>query len=217
MFTLNGDIFMVGIVGVATSRVLDEEILSGMIDESKSYWTESEVKAFTMKIRGKVSLYAFLITPKGRSIFDFYVDESGNKAVLVYGYIYDETGTCRENIAKCLSGLNERELLDLLKKMSGSFAILIVDYDQIYLVTDRFGTRPIHYTIVKEGDRQTLLFSSNLRPILKYLKLTGNSIKLNYEAIVSYIWFGARLGILGDDTLIEGVYLIPQLLFLSLI
>ncbi|OUS24022.1 asparagine synthase (glutamine-hydrolyzing) [Gammaproteobacteria bacterium 45_16_T64] len=77
-----------------------------------------------------------------------------------------------------------------------SFAIVNLRSNQMFLVRDRLGIKPLHYSIESNG----LLFSSEIKSILRLKK---NKPNLNMTAVNSYLAY--RYPILGD-TFFEGIY-----------
>ncbi|MGB9693816.1 MAG: asparagine synthase-related protein, partial [Fervidobacterium sp.] len=107
------------------------------------------------------------------------------------------------NIAEFIVHAYEEYGEDAFQGLNGSFSLVVSDASShiVFLVTDRFGTRPIYYAF-KDGE---LIFSSYSRAILSYPSFPK---ELNEKTLVKFLMFG-KIGILGDDTWFEGVKLMP--------
>jgi asparagine synthase (glutamine-hydrolysing) len=75
--------------------------------------------------------------------------------------------------------------LDCFKKFNGMFAIALYDreFDELYLVRDRVGVKPLYYYFVEEQ----LVFASELKPILKYPYFKK---EIDNNSIAAYLSFG---------------------------
>ncbi|MFH1091944.1 MAG: asparagine synthase (glutamine-hydrolyzing) [Pseudomonadota bacterium] len=93
--------------------------------------------------------------------------------------------------------LYEEHGLDFVHRLNGMFALALWDLRQgrLLLVRDRYGIKPLYYTIRDE----TLLFASEVKAILKY---PGLQARLNERALLDYFTFQNTFGPL---TLFEGV------------
>lgn len=87
--------------------------------------------------------------------------------------------------------------IDCIQQFIGMFAFSIYDKtkDELYIVRDRLGIKPLYYT--KDDDK--LIFSSEIKSILK---LDDKEKKINKDAISSYMSF--RYPIL-NDTFFKGI------------
>lgn len=95
----------------------------------------------------------------------------------------------------------------LLPHINGMFAFALWDEveQRLLLARDRFGQKPLYYT-VKDGQ---LYFASELRALLRSGKV---NTKLNPSAIDDYLTYGA---VQGPQTIIEEVYLLPASSYLT--
>jgi len=100
--------------------------------------------------------------------------------------------------------MSEEEFYKTLEKSDGSFLIVKLEKERIWIATDWLGTRPLYYAVLDNG----IVFSSCFWSIARFFKEGRYPIKINYKAIVSYLWLG-RVGVLGDRTFIENVVLSP--------
>ena len=104
--------------------------------------------------------------------------------------------------------MNYNELENLLKEADGSFSIIKIDRNKIYIITDWIGTRPLYYARISHNGINGIVVSSCLWSILKFFKEIGYPIRINDKAIVSFLWIG-RIGVFDDLSLVEDVYVAP--------
>lgn len=92
--------------------------------------------------------------------------------------------------------------IDCIEKFNGMFAFALYDNfkKELFLVRDRYGIKPLYYTLNKDG---TLIFASEIKSILEYKKF---SYKLDKEALLEYFTFQ---NIFTDKTLHENIKLLP--------
>ncbi len=74
---------------------------------------------------------------------------------------------------------------DALHRFNGMFAIALFDHqtDQLFLIRDRIGVKPLYYYI----HNKTFVFSSELKSILNYPNFQKS---INWEALYSYLFHG---------------------------
>ena len=91
--------------------------------------------------------------------------------------------------------------IDCVELFIGMFAFSIFDKnnDEIYIVRDRLGIKPLFYY----QNTNSFTFASEIKSILR---LNQNKFQFNIEAVSSYLSF--RYPIL-DDTFFEGIYSLP--------
>jgi asparagine synthetase B (glutamine-hydrolysing) len=163
-----------------------------------SLYTENEV----IKIAITHSKVIGVIVPKGRALYDYAYDVTEfARCAIIYGYVIVEG---RKLSAKEVMMMKEDELHKVIKGADGSFLIIKVEGDKLYIATDWLGTRPIYYAIVNDG----IVFSSCFWSILRFFKEIKYPIRLNDKAIASFLWLG-RIGILDNWTFVEDVRLAP--------
>lgn len=78
--------------------------------------------------------------------------------------------------------------IDCLKRFNGMFALAIYDNfrKKIYLARDRYGIKPLYYSLVKEPEGWTLVFSSEIKAIMRYLFYQK---RWDFDGIVEYFSF----------------------------
>lgn len=132
-----------------------------------------------------------------------YAFSSDRKSLVVYGEIYS-SGDLKifdGNKAKTLLSLYEKDGLDFLDYLNGSFALSIYDEEKgkATIATDRYGSKNLFYVV----NSDTILFSSEIKGILKESSVEP---KLNPEAIGEFFTFSY---LLGNKTFFKGIELIP--------
>lgn len=92
--------------------------------------------------------------------------------------------------------------IDSIKKFNGMFAFALYDDNKksLFLARDRYGIKPLYYTITDSG---TLIFASEPKAILKYPEY---SQALDLKAVYEYFTFQ---NILTDRTFHDGIKLLP--------
>jgi hypothetical protein len=96
--------------------------------------------------------------------------------------------------------LIEKYGLEIVSKINGQFSASLHDHQSktTYLISDRFGTRPLYYSL----NNNRLLFASEVKAILKD-KINKN---INLHSIADLFAFGQ---LFGNKTLFEGISLVP--------
>ncbi len=104
-----------------------------------------------------------------------FIDPVTNIKVLLNGEIYN-IGDLRQEMTgydynlktnmetEVIAKLYGRYGPSFAEKLKGMFAIAILDHDRLVLVRDRFGIKPLYYSIL--GDR--VLFGSEIKAILAH-------------------------------------------------
>jgi len=133
-----------------------------------------------------------------------------NSAIICNGQLYNyiELRELIKDEAFCSKGDIEVALhlyrlkgIDFLNLLNGMFAGAIFDpkNDALFLFRDRFGIKPLYYTVYKK----TLIFSSEIKPILSN-KDISREINLNQlPAFFTYRY------IPGNETLFKAIYRLP--------
>ncbi len=134
-------------------------------------------------------------------------DPETNVTVLLNGEIYN-IGDLRAELkaagyifltdleSEVVSKLYDRYGIDFPIYLKGMFAIAILDDNQLVLVRDKFGIKPLYYTHI--GVK--VLFGSEVKAILKHPEVTA---MLNVSALEEITVFGYIFSI--DKTLFEGI------------
>ncbi len=140
-------------------------------------------------------------------------DLSNNIWVAYNGEIYNfkELRSELENLGYVFRSHSDTEVIiysyeewgaDCFIKFNGMFAFTLWDRlkNRFYLVRDRFGIKPLYYTVLNNG---MLIFGSEIKAILEYKEC---SFSLNYEALLEYFTFQ---NIFTDRTLYKDIKLLP--------
>ncbi len=92
--------------------------------------------------------------------------------------------------------------IECIHKFNGMFAFALYDNykKKFYLVRDRYGIKPLYYTITKH---QTLIFASEIKSILEYKEYQS---EIDHEALLEYFTFQ---NIFTDKTLHKEIKLLP--------
>lgn len=96
--------------------------------------------------------------------------------------------------------------IECVHRFNGMFAFALFDNfkKKFFLVRDRYGIKPLYYSIVEGDDgKRTLLFASEVKSMLEYSEFQRG---LDLEALVEYFTFQ---NIFTDKTLYKGVKLLP--------
>jgi asparagine synthase (glutamine-hydrolysing) len=91
--------------------------------------------------------------------------------------------------------LYEKEGIEGIKQLNGMFAIAIFDkkLDSVFLIRDRVGEKPFHYTC----EKGRLIFASEIKSILSLVKA-----KINFQALNQFLSFNY---VPMPETLFEGI------------
>ncbi len=95
--------------------------------------------------------------------------KEGRSVIVFNGEIYNYEDLCKRNSIKnvysdtyLLFRLLEKNSIDILPELNGMFAFCYITADSIYLTRDRFGKKPLFYTVRND----TLYFSSEMKSFL---------------------------------------------------
>lgn len=100
-----------------------------------------------------------------------------------------------------------------VEKFNGMFAFALYDNykKKLFIVRDRYGIKPVYYTIASTYDnKQTLLFASEVKSLLKY---SDYKIDIDCEALMEYFTFQ---NIFSDKTLYKNIQLLPHGTYIEL-
>ncbi|RME04895.1 MAG: asparagine synthase (glutamine-hydrolyzing) [Planctomycetota bacterium] len=77
--------------------------------------------------------------------------------------------------------------IECVHRLNGMFAFALYDNyrKRLYLVRDRFGVKPLYYTVI-DGSLDTFLFASEVKGILAY---DWRRVELDYQALAEYFTF----------------------------
>ncbi len=198
---------MPGLVGIASKTELNAKLLDQMINSLKHEDFFQVDKFINLNI-GISRIHKKIFNPEQQPIFN----EDKSLCIFMDGKIYDY----QDDLNKLkLQGYkfnlkNDPEFclqsyiahgINFIKKLNGSFVFVICDLqnNKIILVNDRFGLRPIFYTI-KNGK---FLFGSEAKTILEDKEFKK---ELNFEAISDFFAFR---DILGNKTFFKGIEILP--------
>jgi asparagine synthetase B (glutamine-hydrolysing) len=188
---------LVGVAGYFLRNNGKIDLIERLLSECASPYIENEV----VKISLAPSKSLGIVVPKGRALYDHIYDLVEQRGAITYGYIL--VGEKRVSAREVMS-MDENEFYRTLEKADGSFLIVKVEKEKIWVATDWLSTRPAYYAIIDDG----IVFSSCLWSILRFFKEMKYPVKLNDNAILSYLWLG-RIGVLNYWTFIEGALLAP--------
>ena len=198
---------MPGLIGIASNKKVNEHLVHQMVNSIKhEEWYK--VDKYTNSYFGIARVHLGIFNPEPQPIFN----EDKSFCIFMDGKIYDYEEKMNElkrkgykfNIGNdpefCLH-LYEELGEDFVKKLNGSFIIVICDFKEkkLLIVNDRYGLRP-HYYAVNNGK---LLFASEVKAILQ-----DKTFKkyLNDETIADFFAFGE---ILGNKTFFKGIEVLP--------
>lgn len=187
---------MPGIVGLISDRA-EEPLFSSMKDSlnHRNYAVDSFIKNGVHLSR--VHLNYINTTPQPLHSAD------GHYSSVFHGEIFsveDQPQTEIKDSGRMFLDLIAKHGMSILNKLNGQFSACVVDNNSntTYLISDRFGTRPLHYAV----HNKRLLFAPEVKAILK------DSIKreLDYHAIAELFSFGH---LFGTKTIFKNVYVVP--------
>jgi len=197
---------MPGIVGITPSN-LDNELFEHMISSIKhEEWYQ--IDKYLDSFFGIARVHLGIFNPGSQPIFN----EDKSLCIFMDGKIYDYDEELLKLKAKghkfsycndlefCLH-LYEEVGEDFVKKLNGSFVIVICDFkeEKLLLANDRYGLRPHYYTL--NGGK--LLFAPEVKAILQDKDFKK---ELKHETVADFFAFGE---ILGNKTFFNGIEVLP--------
>tara|TARA_B100000941_G_scaffold238464_1_gene181574 strand:- start:3194 stop:5041 length:1848 start_codon:yes stop_codon:yes gene_type:complete len=134
------------------------------------------------------------------------ISSSGRYVIVYNGEIYNFKRLKNEIDKENLKSISDTEVIlelfekygiNSIQKLSGiySFAIWDKEEKKLILSRDRYGVKPLYYSIKNDN----LIFSSELKSIFIH---SGNQ-KINQNAVNSFFKFGY---VTGEQTILEGIY-----------
>ena len=95
--------------------------------------------------------------------------------------------------------------IECINKFNGMFAFALYDNfkKKFFLARDRYGIKPLYYTVVKRNSRETLVFGSEIKAILEYKEY---SPELDLKSLMEYFTFQ---NILSDGTFWQAIKILP--------
>lgn len=195
---------MPGIVGFARreKQASATSVVKTMLDTISSEWYQTEYyvnTAGTVAIgRSDLGIVNTAVQP--------HLDAEQGLAVFLYGDIIRSRAQSQPpskvgGLLPWLGSLYRMRGGRFANDLVGEFVIAILDSrnNQLVVITDRYGRRPLYYT--QEGDN--LVFASEIRAILTVPDFTP---KVDESAIAQFMTFGY---ILGEQTLLTNVTMLP--------
>lgn len=199
---------MPGLVGIASNREIDRQLLAKMADSIKhEEWYKVDSYAEPFFGASRVDLGIF--NPETQPIFN----EDKTLCIFMYGKVYDyerESNQLKHKGHKFTAGsdaefclhLYEEYGQDFANKLNGSFVLVLYNLEQkkLMVCSDRYGLRPLYYTT----NGNTLLFASEVKAILQ-----DESFEkvLNEETITEFLVCGGA--ITGNKTFFRGIDVLP--------
>lgn len=201
---------MPGIFGFASQTAGDQaDLLAEMarrLMHHSWYRQEARLAAAGRVGLGRVSLDRIPTAPQPAA------NEDGTVLAVLAGEFFDETEQRAEltkaghrlqsdGFAELLIHGYEQEGAEFVRRLNGKYAAAIWDAggERLVLVNDRFGMKPLYYAHVPGK----LLFASEIKALLADPEV---SRARNVRGLAQLFTFGQ---LLGDDTLLEGVRLLP--------
>lgn len=198
---------MPGLVGIFSKNKVDEYFLDKMINSLKHY-DYFKTDKFIESNFGIARVHLGIFNPEPQPIFN----EDKSLCIFMDGKIYDYKSeldklkklghkfTIENDAEFCIHSF-EKYGTDFIKKLNGSFTIVINDFkkNKLFLYCDRFRQRPLYYTITN----RKLLFSSEVKSILVDEKFEP---KLDFEAVADFITFRK---IMRNKTFFKGIKVLP--------
>jgi len=199
---------MPGLVGIASNREIDRQLLARMADSIK-YEEWYKVDSYTEPLFGASRVDLGIFNPEPQPIFN----EDKTLCIFMYGKVYDyerESNQLKHkgheftvgNDAEFCLHLYEEYGQDFANKLNGSFVLVLCNLKQkkVIICNDRYGLRPLYYTT--NGGK--LLFASEVKAILQ-----DESFEkvLNDETIAEFLVYGGE--ITGNKTFFQGIEVLP--------
>lgn len=128
-----------------------------------------------------------------------FLRDTKNTVTILDGEIYSfgEVGQKNEDVAEACAK-NDKSFF---RGLRGDFSIVCFNAQKkkLYIVSDKFGLKPIYYSLCRQG----LSFASEVKALLQ---MPGVAKKRNLQALSDFYRFGF---VLGAKTLFENILLLP--------
>ena len=168
---------------------------------------------------GLISHYRLRITDLTEKSSQPMISRDGNVVLAFNGEIYNYVALRKEleKLGRAFRTDGDTEVIlnayqewgtDCIKKFSGMFAFLIIDYkiNEILLVRDRFGEKPLYYFVSDNLFR----CSSEIGPLIA---TRGEAAKLSKSAVADFLAYGY---VNSESTLITGIKKVPPASFIKI-
>ncbi|MEN8253407.1 MAG: asparagine synthase (glutamine-hydrolyzing) [Patescibacteria group bacterium] len=185
---------MCGIAGcITTKKSASKAHVESMLEALKHRGPDSSGRVYAMVDHVKFGMTRLAIIDVKTGQQPFY-SEDGKIAIVANGEIYNYQELKKKLKRKhrfvsksdieIILHLYEEVGLDVFKLLKGMFAIAIYDkrLDKLILARDRWGEKPLYYSIAN----RSLYFSSELKSLLKIKKIDRD---LNLDAINTYFHY----------------------------
>lgn len=201
---------LVGIVGILKKieNNLNIEVLLNRMCNALKHERWRKIDNFFEDTIGLGRVYLGFVNPEPQPIFN----EDKSILIMMEGEIFDYQNVMNELLSKghdfsvnddpeFLLHCYEEYELKMVNFLNGSFIAAIFDKkkNKLILINDRYGSRPLYYTL----HNGCLLFSSEIKAILEENTFER---KVNDEAVFDFFLWG---NLLGNKTLFNGINLLP--------
>lgn len=197
---------MPGLLGFIQETNDNEQILENMINSMmhQDYYC---VDKYVNHYFGFARIHYGVFNPEIQPIFN----EDKSLCIFFYGKIYDyQKGLEKLKLKYKFKYGNDPEFClysymeygyDFVKSLNGSFVLAIYDFNnnKIIIINDRYGLRPLYYTV----NNNKLFFASEIKAILQDKTFKK---ELNDEAVADWFAFGK---VIGNKTLFKDITVLP--------
>ncbi|MCI6609774.1 MAG: asparagine synthase (glutamine-hydrolyzing) [Ezakiella sp.] len=140
------------------------------------------------------------------------IDENTGAVITFNGEIYNYKELKAELMSKGVEfkTMSDTEVIlrgylyygnEIIKKLRGMFAFIIVNGNRVFMARDHFGIKPFYYTINEAGN---FIFGSELKALVANKDFKP---ELNEKCLFSYLELQHTLG---EETMLKGVYRLPN-------
>ena len=184
---------MTGIIGIVDSFKINSNFWHKMIQKT-TYDSKYKIDKFQHNNFALARTYLGIINPSIQPIFN----ENKTLCLMMTGEVFNDDS---ENNAEYCMNLYEKEGIKALYSLNGAFtlAILNLEEEQLTIINDRYGLRPLYYRVV--GSK--FLFASEVKTLLQD---ETHPLALDASAIADFFTFGF---VLGDKTFFNEIKMLP--------